>query len=190
MASRPSSFFESFQDFVHNPSAPVSAEFTRLAALRKWKVNSKTYRKMWKKCIYSEFEKNYGKEFSRLQCWQNLCSELQIGVFGSIRQCKMVMCASRFHESYGLTISRLFPKFTSTLSICWIAVLREQLWGRFGHWNNCGHTLERRGAISQGMRRRKRGLSRFFWSALYEAEVCRRGWRRLPWAAAVDPCIR
>ncbi|KAJ9212956.1 hypothetical protein DTO166G4_5460 [Paecilomyces variotii] len=91
MASRPSSFFESFQDFVHNPSAPVSAEFTRLAALRKWKVNSKTYRKMWKKCIYSEFEKNYGKEFSRLQCWQNLCSELQIGVFGSIRQCKMAL---------------------------------------------------------------------------------------------------
>ncbi|KAL1863185.1 hypothetical protein Plec18170_000015 [Paecilomyces lecythidis] len=91
MAAHPGSFFEDFSDFVRNPSAPVSVEFSRLAAQRKWKVGSKRYRQMWSKCMFSEFENVYGTEFSRLQCWQNLCAELQIDVFDSIRKCKMAL---------------------------------------------------------------------------------------------------
>ncbi|GAD94191.1 conserved hypothetical protein [Paecilomyces variotii No. 5] len=91
MTAHSLSFFESFPDFVYNPSAPVSAEFSRLASHRKWQVNSKTYRKMWSNCMSEAFENAYGTEFSRLQSWQNLCAELQVDVFDSIRKCKMAL---------------------------------------------------------------------------------------------------
>lgn len=78
----------------------------------------------------SEFENAYGIEFSRLQCWQNLCTELQVDVFDSIRKCKMVVLILESLELNKLLTSmvlRLSRKFMSTWSICWTVVLMELL---------------------------------------------------------------
>lgn len=90
-----SAFFASFPDFAHNPAAPISEEFSRLAAQRCWKKGSKTWKKSWSRCMNDEYDRLVGKSLTGLEGWVQLCSELGIdGEFTSIRQCKMVCAVS------------------------------------------------------------------------------------------------
>lgn len=86
------SFFDEFPDFIPNPSAPISQEFARLAAQRKWKRGSKSkkYEINWRKCVTMEFENSYGRGFSKLESWQNLCVDVGIDPLSSITECKEV----------------------------------------------------------------------------------------------------
>ncbi|EED22065.1 conserved hypothetical protein [Talaromyces stipitatus ATCC 10500] len=87
------SFFDDFPDFVQDPSAPISAEFARLAAHRQWKkgARSKTYERNWSKCIRMEFDNFYGKEYTKLESWQNICTEVGIEPLSSVTKCKKAL---------------------------------------------------------------------------------------------------
>ncbi|KAF7156703.1 hypothetical protein CNMCM5623_000376 [Aspergillus felis] len=92
MAANTRAFFTDFPDFKPNPDASVSDEFNRLASHRKWKVGSKTWRKMWNRCMALEYDRLLGQNLSGLQDWQQLCEELDLtGPFTSIRQCKKAL---------------------------------------------------------------------------------------------------
>lgn len=84
------SFFEYFPDFVPDDSATISVNFASLAAHRKWKNGSKTYKRNWNKCVEMEFGKEYGTNYTRLESWQNLCTKVGIERLPSIKQCKKV----------------------------------------------------------------------------------------------------
>lgn len=95
MAANTRAFFTDFPDFKSNPDASVSDEFNRLANYRKWKTGSKTWRKMWIRCMALEYDRLLGQNLSGLQNWQQLCEELDLkGPFTSIKQCKKVCYAA------------------------------------------------------------------------------------------------
>lgn len=88
-------FFTSFPDFAHDPTAAISAEFSRLAAQRRWKQGSKTWKKNWSRCVNEEYDRLIGDSLAGLEDWVRLCVELGIDEdFTSIRQCKMVCTVS------------------------------------------------------------------------------------------------
>ncbi|EAW19069.1 uncharacterized protein NFIA_090270 [Aspergillus fischeri NRRL 181] len=92
MAANTRAFFTDFSDFKPNPDASASDEFNRLANHRKWKIGSKTWRKMWNRCMALEYDRLLGKNLSGLQSWQQLCEELDLkGPFTSIKQCKKAL---------------------------------------------------------------------------------------------------
>ncbi|GAQ06271.1 hypothetical protein ALT_3592 [Aspergillus lentulus] len=92
MAANTRAFFTDFPDFKSNPDASVSDEFNRLANYRKWKTGSKTWRKMWNRCMALEYDRLLGQNLSGLQNWQQLCEELDLkGPFTSIKQCKKAL---------------------------------------------------------------------------------------------------
>jgi hypothetical protein len=91
-----SSYWGSFPDFDHNPSAPVKDEFQRLANLEGWMGNNgnktEKYREEWAKCFQAEFNEHYGDP-SSLAGWQTLCREFGLDVIpGSVKKCKHVSC--------------------------------------------------------------------------------------------------
>lgn len=89
MAER--SFFASFPAFNHDPTAAISKEFYRLGAKRGWKKGSKTWRKQWKNCMNSEYDRLIGKRMVGLADWNELCWELGLKAdHTSINQCKLV----------------------------------------------------------------------------------------------------
>lgn len=98
-----SSYWSSFSDFDHNPTAPVRDEFQRLAKLKGWmgKGKKKTNRRHeeWGQCFQSEFEKYYGDDTSSLAGWQTLCREVGLDVIPeSVTKCKRVSYfSSEFH---------------------------------------------------------------------------------------------
>jgi hypothetical protein len=95
MAANTRAFFTDFPGFKPNPDASASDEFNRLASQRKWKTGSKTWRKMWNRCMALEYDRLLGKNLDGLQSWQQLCEELDLkGPFTSIKQCKKVCYAA------------------------------------------------------------------------------------------------
>lgn len=85
-----STFFGAFPGFVPEPSASLRENFARLAAHRQWKNGSKNYKRNWNKYVRMEFDSEYGTNYTRLESWQNLCTELGIERLPSITQCKKV----------------------------------------------------------------------------------------------------
>lgn len=84
------SFFDDFPDFVPEPPAGLRENFARLAAHRQWKNGSKNYKRNWNKYVRMEFDSEFGTNYTRLESWQNLCTELGIERLPSITQCKKV----------------------------------------------------------------------------------------------------
>jgi hypothetical protein len=90
-----SSYWDSYPDFDHNPTAPVRDEFQRLAKLTGWmgkgKAKKATCREEWGRCFQSEFEKYYGTDTSSLVGWQTLCREVGLNIIPeSVTKCKRV----------------------------------------------------------------------------------------------------
>lgn len=111
-------FFANFPKFTHDPSAPISKEFSRLANQRQWRKKSKTWKKQWNRCMNSEYERQIGSTLTGLEAWVALCNEMGLdGPFMSIRQCKKVW-----------TIF-LFPFFSSLVH--WNLAFQFSLW----NWN-------------------------------------------------------
>jgi hypothetical protein len=84
------SFFDNFPGFAPDPSARLRENFARLAAHRQWQTGSKTYKRNWNKYVRMEFDNEYGANYSRLESWQNLCTEVGINSPASITKCKKV----------------------------------------------------------------------------------------------------
>ncbi|KUL84351.1 hypothetical protein ZTR_06331 [Talaromyces verruculosus] len=113
------SFFDDFPDFVPDDSASISVNFASLATHRKWKNGSKTYKRNWNKCVEMEFDKEYGTNYTRLESWQNLCTEVGIERLPSITQCKKALSKVNVNivdlmdcRKSGLK-SRLFPSLSA-----------------------------------------------------------------------------
>ncbi|PWY89101.1 hypothetical protein BO70DRAFT_426767 [Aspergillus heteromorphus CBS 117.55] len=86
------SFFDDYPAFKLDPSAPITAEFKRLANQRHWKKGSKTWRNMWNRFTTMEYEELIGNHLAGLDGWRDLCEELDLpGPFDSIRQCKKAL---------------------------------------------------------------------------------------------------
>ncbi|PWY65357.1 hypothetical protein BO94DRAFT_480115 [Aspergillus sclerotioniger CBS 115572] len=89
-ASRPC--FSDFPNFKQLPDLPISVEFYRLASQQRWKKGSKTWCKVWNRCINMEYDRVIGKHLTGLDDWRRLCEELDLpGPFPSIRQCKKAL---------------------------------------------------------------------------------------------------
>lgn len=88
--SHAKSFFDDFPDFIPDGSASISVNFASLAAHRKWKNGSETYKRNWNKFVEMEFDREYGTNYTRLESWQNLCTEIGLERLSSIKQCKKV----------------------------------------------------------------------------------------------------
>lgn len=89
MDSQPS-FFTRFPQFDYDPEETLSVAFRRLAIVRKWKYRSRTWRKNWRLCLKTEYERLIGARVSKLEVWQRMCQKVGIHVLPSIRKCKKV----------------------------------------------------------------------------------------------------
>lgn len=86
------SYFSKFaaDGFVPNPNASFKNEFSRLATLMGWSVDSLEYGRNRLLAIQEEFNANYGSS-DKLQGWQELCRDVGIvPIPTSIKQCKKV----------------------------------------------------------------------------------------------------
>ncbi|PYI09686.1 hypothetical protein BO78DRAFT_308086 [Aspergillus sclerotiicarbonarius CBS 121057] len=90
--SAPRPCFSDFPDFKQTPDLPISVEFNRLASQRRWKKGSKTWCRVWNRCIDMEYDRVMGNHLTGLDDWRRLCEELDLpGPFSSIRQCKQAL---------------------------------------------------------------------------------------------------
>lgn len=91
-AQRPSqagTWFQKFPPFVYDPTAGIRSNFERLEVQRKW--GEKAAKKRWAECQAEEFGYAYGTDTTKLEIWQNLCSEVHISEPpSSINQCRKV----------------------------------------------------------------------------------------------------
>ena len=89
-------YFDVFcsQGFVPDITADAMDEFGRLAKFQCWGKKSKEYHKQRNICLATlaeDFESHYGNDVTRLNQWQNLCSEVYVDpIPHSITQCKKV----------------------------------------------------------------------------------------------------
>ncbi|KAJ7030195.1 hypothetical protein C8F04DRAFT_1114195 [Mycena alexandri] len=87
-----STYWDSYPNFVHNPTAPVQKEFKLLAAQCGWKVGGAQYKREWARCGREEFIRYFGSEEKGLDGWQGLCATVGIEeIPNSITQCKKVL---------------------------------------------------------------------------------------------------
>lgn len=84
-------YFLRFPNFQRKPALPANVEFDRLARQMKWKRDTKRYRRERSDFLGSEFSKHYGSDATKLENWQSLCMELDIGrSIESITKCRKV----------------------------------------------------------------------------------------------------
>lgn len=84
-------FFAQFPGFNQDPSAPVTAEFTRLAAFRGWARGSLNWTRYFRRCMEAEYDRLIGVRAARLETWQQLCRKVDMDdSLPSITQCKKV----------------------------------------------------------------------------------------------------
>ncbi|KAJ7160550.1 hypothetical protein C8R43DRAFT_1105187 [Mycena crocata] len=87
-----STYWDTYPDFVHNPTAPLQQEFRRLAEERGWTKGGSRYKKEWGRCGRDEFAHHFGRDDNRLAGWQAMC--VMVGVEDapdSIKRCKEVL---------------------------------------------------------------------------------------------------
>ncbi|KAJ7115263.1 hypothetical protein C8R44DRAFT_709707 [Mycena epipterygia] len=87
-----STYWNSYPNFLHNPTAPLQQEFKLLAAQHGWTVGGSQYKKEWERCGRDEFSHYFGVDESQLSGWQAMC--VLVGsdpVPDSITQCKKVL---------------------------------------------------------------------------------------------------
>ncbi|KAJ5126092.1 hypothetical protein N7448_005402 [Penicillium atrosanguineum] len=85
-------YFLRFPHFQRKPALPSNDEFNRLARQMKWKRGSKKYKHERSDFLASEFNIHYGSDATKLENWQRLCIELDIGqAIGSITKCRKAL---------------------------------------------------------------------------------------------------
>ncbi|OQD88830.1 hypothetical protein PENANT_c003G10601 [Penicillium antarcticum] len=74
---------------LYRPELPVSYHFSIVSKARKWKTNSKTWKKNWNLCLACEYDRLIGYSNMHLETWQEICRQVGIeGTFSSINKCK------------------------------------------------------------------------------------------------------
>ena len=100
-----STYLTQFPDFQSDPTAPLLANFRRLAIHEGWKKKSNTYKEQ-KRAFLTEavevgFLSTFGGNSSSLQAWQSLCKTIGVPetregedppLLTSIIECKNVCC--------------------------------------------------------------------------------------------------
>ncbi|OJT06244.1 hypothetical protein TRAPUB_2925 [Trametes pubescens] len=84
--------------FTRDISAPLAAEFRRLAMLNGWKKKGKPYkegrRKVFTEWAMEDFERIFGRNNNSLDAWQRLCRLLDISegiTLGTVVECRRVL---------------------------------------------------------------------------------------------------
>ncbi|KAJ6605345.1 hypothetical protein DFH09DRAFT_1121168 [Mycena vulgaris] len=78
-------YWNSYPNFLHNPTAPLQQEFKLLAAQEGWEVGGSRYKKEWERCGQEEFSHHFG-------CDDKRCVMMRVKeVPDSITQCRKVL---------------------------------------------------------------------------------------------------
>ena len=84
-------FWLQFEGFTPNPKAGLWSEFHRLAQQQNWVPKSLVWFAAREDAYLAELESHYGNDWSKLDKWQALCSEVGVTpVPQSITKCKAV----------------------------------------------------------------------------------------------------
>ncbi|KAJ9649046.1 hypothetical protein H2199_000959 [Coniosporium tulheliwenetii] len=85
-------YFESFTDFVPDPTDSLASEFKRLAIHKKWATDSDKYHHNRRLAYADQFGQYFGTDATKLENFQRLCVEVGIDPPPlSITQCKKAL---------------------------------------------------------------------------------------------------